>query len=167
LLRLRRAETLLVCRAARLAPVMDPTNDDPAMVRNRVRHDLIPRCNEIAARDVVPVLARQTSLLAEESEVLEQLASTVDPTSTAALAAAPAALARRAVRAWLRDGTVYPPSSASVERVLAVARGSPRACEVEGGRRVRRSRGRLFLEPSRPPAGAGAAATVATGDEDL
>jgi hypothetical protein len=147
--------------------VIDPTNEDPAMVRNRVRHDLIPSCNEIAARDIVPVLARQSRLLAEESQVLDEMASAIDATSTAALTAAPAALARRAVRSWLREVLVYPPSSASVERVLAVAKGSGRACEVEGGRRVRRSRGRLFLEPPRQPEGAGAEATVGAGDDDL
>ena len=57
------------------------------------------------------------------------------------------ALARRAVRRWLAvDG--YPPDLAVVGRVLAVANGEAVATEVGGGRRVRRSHGRLLLEPT-------------------
>ncbi|MBO0731547.1 MAG: TilS substrate-binding domain-containing protein, partial [Acidimicrobiaceae bacterium] len=58
----------------------------------------------------------------------------------------PVALARRAVRRWLRDGPEqHPPSSADVERVLAVARNAATACEVPPGRRIRRSGGRLSV----------------------
>jgi tRNA(Ile)-lysidine synthase len=86
-------------------------------------------------------------LLAAEAELLDGLAAAVDPTDAAALAGAPVAIARRAVRAWLRSGQWrYPPSAASVERVLEVALGERRACEVEGGRRVSRSKGRLRIE---------------------
>jgi hypothetical protein len=50
------------------------------------------------------------------------------------------------VRRWLRAGDEqHPPDRATVERVLAVARGSAAACEVAGGRTVRRSRGQLTL----------------------
>jgi hypothetical protein len=60
--------------------------------------------------------------------------------------AAPPALARRAVRRWLRHGDEqHPPDAATVDRVLAVARGEAVGCEVAGGRTVRRSRGRLSL----------------------
>ena len=64
------------------------------------------------------------------------------------LAATPVPLARRAVRRWLRADACppHPPDREAVERVLAVARGEVRACEVGGDVRVRRSRGRLLLE---------------------
>ncbi|MEQ1702750.1 MAG: TilS substrate-binding domain-containing protein, partial [Ilumatobacteraceae bacterium] len=62
-----------------------------------------------------------------------------------ALAAAPTALSRRAVRRWLT--TTHPPDAATVERVLAVARGDSLATEVGGGRRVERHRQRLTLGP--------------------
>jgi tRNA(Ile)-lysidine synthase len=58
----------------------------------------------------------------------------------AELAAAPVALARRAVRLWLG---APPPSAAHVEAVLAVVRGERRSVEVPGGVEVSRSGGRL------------------------
>ena len=147
ILGLRRKETAAVCRTAGLAPVADPSNDDPAHRRNRVRHELLPLVDAIAGRDLVPVLARQADLLREEAALLDDLAAVLDPTDAAALAAAPVALARRAVRRWLSAGCEHPPSSAAVERVLGVARGDARAAEVEGGRRVARTARRLRLEP--------------------
>jgi tRNA(Ile)-lysidine synthase len=55
------------------------------------------------------------------------------------------------VRAWLREAGPggperYPPDAAAVERVLAVARGDAVACELAGGWRVARTRGRLRVE---------------------
>ena len=62
-----------------------------------------------------------------------------------ALAAAPGPLSRRAIRRWLDGG--HPPDAATVERVLAVARGEAKATDVGAGRRVVRSSGRLRLQP--------------------
>lgn len=144
---LRRHETVALCAAAGLEPVHDPSNDDPRHRRNRIRHELLPLADDIAARDVAAVLARQADLLAADADLLAALAAAVDPTDARALAAAPAPLARRAVRRWLRTGAEqHPPDAATVERVLAVARGDAVACEVGGGRSVRRSTGRLTLE---------------------
>ena len=75
--------------------------------------------------------------------LLVALAADLDPTDARALAAAPPPLARRAIRSWLMNG--YRPDSATVERVLDVARGRSRATDVGGGRRVARSGGRLYL----------------------
>ena len=58
ILDLRRAETVALCEQLGLEPVRDPSNEDPRFVRNRVRAELLPRCSDIAGRDVVPVLAR-------------------------------------------------------------------------------------------------------------
>lgn len=155
LLRLRRLETRALCRSLGLLPVDDPSNRDLRFRRNQVRHELLPVLERVGGRDPVPVLARQAGLMADDAELLERLAAGLDPTDAVALAAAPEPLARRAVRRWLRRGVEqYPPGSAEVERVLAVARGSAVACEVGGGRRVQRSRGRLSLEP---PGSVGAA----------
>ena len=142
ILALRRAETEAVCSAEGLVPVADPTNADPVHRRNRVRHELIPLLNDIAQRDVVPVLARQAALLRDEADALD--AAIVNPTDAVAVAAAPPALARRAVRRWLTDD--HPPDAATVERVLAVARNEARATDVGGGRRVVRTRNVLRLE---------------------
>jgi tRNA(Ile)-lysidine synthase len=94
----------------------------------------------------VPVLTRQARLLEDEAAVLDELAGAIDPTDARALAAAPPALARRAVRAWLRctsDDERHPPDAATVERVLAVARGEAKATDVGGDRRVSRTKRRL------------------------
>ena len=121
----------------------DPSNVDPRFVRNRVRHELLPLCCAIAGRDLVPVLARQAMVLAAEADLLDSLAGSVDPTSARSLAEAPAILARRAVRRWLRAGGPHPPDLAAVDRVLAVARGEAIATEVPPGVRVSRRAGRL------------------------
>lgn len=153
LLGIRRHEAHELTRLAGFVPVADPTNTDPAIRRTRVRHEVLPLLDEVAHRDLVPVLARQADLLRDEDDLLEALAAPIDPTDATALAAAPVALARRAVRRWLRadDPDGHPPGAATVERVLAVARHEAVATEVEGGRRVARRRGRLHLEQPRPP----------------
>lgn len=146
LLQLRRAETAALCDELGLVPVADPSNDDPRHLRNRIRHELLPLLDTLAARDVAAVLARQAVVLREDADLLEELADVIDPTDARAVAAAPLPLARRAVRRLLRGE--HPPDAASVERVLAVARKEVVACEVAGGRRVRRSGGRLHVEPA-------------------
>ena len=146
LLRLRRVETQALCAEAGLVPVEDPSNTDPAYRRNRVRHELLPLLNDIAGRDVAPVLARQAALLRDEVDLLDALAAEIDPTDARAVAAAPVVLARRVVRRLLTGE--HPPDAAAVERVLAVARGERVACEVAPGLRVRRSAGRLYVGPA-------------------
>jgi tRNA(Ile)-lysidine synthase len=142
LLGLRRHETAAVCAAHGIHTVDDPTNTDPAHLRNRVRHELLPLLEDIAGRDPVPLLARVADLVRDDDDLLRGLAAAVDAEDARAVSAAPAPLARRAVRAWLAEGG-YPPDLAAVERVLAVASGARVACEIEGGRRVERHRQRL------------------------
>jgi tRNA(Ile)-lysidine synthase len=151
LLALRRSDTVALCHAEGLVPVDDPTNRDPAMRRNRIRHELLPLADAIAERDVVPLLARTAALLRADADLLGAHAQTLDPTDAPALAAAAPAAARRAVRAWLAGATSpgeppYPPSAAAVERVLAVARGEATACEVPGVGRIARHRQKLSIE---------------------
>jgi tRNA(Ile)-lysidine synthase len=147
LLGLRRAETVALCTELGLAPVHDPTNDDPRFVRSRVRHELLPLCSAIAGRDVVPVLARQAGVLAGDAEILDAVASLVDPQDAAVLAASPHPVGRRSVRDWLGGQGPYPPPLDAVERVLDVARNVRRAMETPGGQRVERSGGRLSVTP--------------------
>ena len=147
LLALRRRETVALCAHLGLATVQDPSNGDPRFVRNRVRAELLPLCADIAGRDVVPVLARQAELLAGDADLLDDLGDGLDATDAAALAAAPTALARRALRRWLAAEGPYPPPADAVERVLEVARLERRAAEVPGGVRVSRSSGRLARGP--------------------
>ncbi len=153
LLALRRHETHALCAAAGLVPVCDVSNDDPAYVRNRVRHELLPLCAEVAGRDPVPLLARQAGVLRDEVALLDSLASDAlpDPADARAVAQTRRPLARRALRRWLREETdgAHPPTQAEVDRALAVASGAALGTELSGGWRVRRTRGRLRVEPGR------------------
>lgn len=154
ILGLRRSETTAVCRAAGLVPVVDPTNADAGFRRNRMRAEVLPLLDDVARRDVVPLLARACALAGEDSELLDELATDIDPLDAAAVAGAPPALARRALRRWLvAAAPPYPPTAAALDRVLAVARGEVVATEVGGGLRVARTAGRLRLES--PAAGRG------------
>jgi len=148
ILALRRSETHGLCHDLGLVTVDDPSNADPAHLRNRLRHEALPLLADLARRDVAGVLARQAELLRDDAELLDSLSSDLDPTDARALAAAPVPLARRAIRRWLRGEACppHPPDRDAVERVLAVAHGQARACDVAGDLRVRRRRGRLLLE---------------------
>src|SRR4051794_15016851 len=144
ILALRRTDTEAVCAELGIEPVRDASNDSPAMWRNRVRHELLPLANEIAGRDVTPILTRTAGLLRDDGALLDQLSEAVDATDAVAVAEAPAAIARRAIRRWLTvDG--YPPDAASIERVIAIARGEAVACELSDGRRVERSNQRFRI----------------------
>jgi hypoxanthine phosphoribosyltransferase len=153
ILGLRRHETHALCAVVGLVPVCDESNDDPAFVRNRIRHELLPLCAAVAGRDPVPLLARQAGVLRDEVALLDSLAAErlPDPADARAVAAAPRPLARRALRRWLREAgdDGHPPSLAEVDRTLAVAAGTAVGTELTGGRRVRRTGGRLRVEPGR------------------
>ncbi|MHB8467380.1 MAG: tRNA lysidine(34) synthetase TilS [Acidimicrobiales bacterium] len=147
ILELRRAETVALCADEGLTPIADPSNDDEAIRRNRIRHELLPLACEIAGRDIIPLLVRSAELMRADADVLGALSEEVDATDAKALARAPIAVARRAVRKWLTDAVPpYPPSAAAVERVLAVARGEALACEVAGVGRIARHHQRLVIE---------------------
>lgn len=143
LLGLRRSETHALCERLGITPVADETNTDPAFVRNRIRHDLLPLMCDISQRDLVPMLTRTADIIRGDNDLLEELASSIDPTDALALSRAPLPLARRAVRQWL--ARPYPPDLATVERVLAVARGEALACDIGQNREIRRSKQRLTL----------------------
>ncbi len=143
MLSLRRWETRALCVDLGLSPVEDETNADLRFRRNQIRHEVMPALDDVAARDVGALLARQADLLRDDADLLDALALEVDPTDARALRGAPAPLARRAVRRWLANG--HPPDAATVERVLAVARGEAIATETGDGRRVERHQQRLRL----------------------
>jgi tRNA(Ile)-lysidine synthase len=143
ILQLRRDETVALCNALGIAVFNDPSNDDERFQRNRIRHEVLPLLASLAKRDLVPVLTRQADLLRDDDDLLNELAGALDPTDALALAVAPVALSRRAIRSWLTNPLV--PDSATVERVLEVARGNTLACDIGLGRQVRRSQQRLRI----------------------
>lgn len=149
LLNLRRYETVALCASLGLRPLVDPTNLLPDYRRNRIRHELLPLANDVAQRDVVPLLNRTAALAREDDDLLEQLASALDPTDARQVSAAPRPLATRAIRRWLAPLLGgYPPDRDAVDRVLAVARGDAVACEVGGSVAIRRSGQRLAVRVS-------------------
>lgn len=150
---LRRFETLSFCREVGIEPFDDPMNSDRSLQRVRMRTEVIPMLGSIASRDVVPLLVRLGEVASDDVDLLNELASEIDATNAKEVAAAPAPLAKRALRHWLRDkgpGLGYVPSRAVVERVYAVACGLATAAEIGGGWRVARTQQRLRLEASDP-----------------
>jgi tRNA(Ile)-lysidine synthase len=147
LLGARRADLRDLCAERGLDPVRDPSNEDAAFRRNRIRHEVMPLLEQVAGRDLTPVLVRQADVLRAESDFLDNLARAAWPgeagTRARDLAALPPPVARRAVRCWLGQPR---PTLDEVDEVLAVASGERRAVDLAGGRRVRRSGGVLHAE---------------------
>jgi len=133
----------------------DETNESPAFQRNRVRHELMALLDDIAGRDVVPILARQAALVFDERTWLDELARddeavTLEEADCRVLRAWPRARLRRWLRARLRspdlgDGS-HPPSADEVERAIDVVVGEVVAMELSGGRRLSRRDQHLSLQ---------------------
>jgi len=141
LLCLSRDETRDWCRAHGIPFVDDPTNDDMATARARVRHGLLP-----AFRAVHPSaeanLARMAELLADETDVVEAAVAVAGDRvrsdgglDAGLLAAEPVAIARILVRGLLADaGLPADARSADViDAVLARARSGAGSTQVPGG----------------------------------
>lgn len=158
LLGVRRSQTREVCARLGLAPVHDPMNDELHHRRVWLRREILPSLERGADRDLVEVLARQADVLRDDDAVLDEIAAAYAPDDATVLRGLPGAVARRVVRRWL--AAPAPPSVATVERVLAVARGDVRAAELPGGERVERVRGRLVRFPAGARAEVGPPAPV-------
>jgi tRNA(Ile)-lysidine synthase len=150
LLALRREEVRALVKEAGVPTVADPSNHDLSLRRNLVRARVLPELCRVAARDLVPVLARQAVLAREAARYLDDAAldAVPDATDVAALRAAPPVLRRRRLRELARgtDDAAHPPSAAEVDRMEAVALGEVVATELSGGRRLARRQGRLRLD---------------------
>lgn len=70
LLSTTRAEVEAYCRARRLAPSHDASNDDPTFTRNRIRRELIPTL-EAYNPNIRRTLARAAEVTAGEAEALQ------------------------------------------------------------------------------------------------
>lgn len=113
LLELGRDVTVAACAAQGLVPWHDPSNDDTTLLRNAIRHDVLPTWEAILGPGVAEALARTATLLREDADTLDALAADAydgcraDPgLDCAALAALPAALRRRVIRRWLLQAGV-------------------------------------------------------------
>lgn len=155
LVQLRRARLHEFVRNAGVEARLDPTNDSPDFRRNRVRHELLPLMNDVAQRDVTPVLARSARVMRDERTWLDELGAADASRSLTTidcreLVTWPLARLRR----WLRAQLVVvddqlqhcPPSVDEVTRVIDVVFGRTNATQLSGGRRLARSAQRLRLE---------------------
>lgn len=151
ILALRRSETEALCDAMDLAVFQDPSNDDPAFRRNRIRHEVLPLLSEVAERDVAPLLVRSAEVAgaAHDHLLAEALRALPDPSDAKAVRDAPPVLAALAVHEWLRSCSPegYGPDAATLERALEVARGTSRAADLTHGWRITRSAQLLTLVP--------------------
>lgn len=148
-----RAEIEGGLRRLGLTPVEDPSNDDVALRRNALRHEILPLL-ESRFPGAGASLARFAALAAEDDRLLSELAETslvgaVDPGGRLVLARLsdqPLALRRRMVRHWIEQASGL--AFLSAERtaaILALAATSERGKSVEIGEgwAIRRERGLL------------------------
>lgn len=152
---LRRSQLHEFLAATSFVARHDETNDSPDFLRNRVRHEVIPLLENVAGRDVVPILARQAALLFDERNWLDALAQddeavSLEEADCRTLRTWPRARLRRWLRVQLRtvdhgDGS-HPPSADEVERAVAVVDGVVVATELSGGRRLSRRDQHLTLD---------------------
>ncbi len=133
LIAMRRAELRLLAEELRLPFIDDPSNEDLDLRRNLIRHEILPELDRHVEGELVEVVVRSAQHLAAEDAFLDDAAVPVISTAAgdvtllavAPLVTMPAVLAKRAVRAALREvHPPYPGSSREVEAVLAVTLGT-------------------------------------------
>lgn len=161
LLDVSRARVLAHLRAREIGWREDPSNADPAHLRNRVRHELLPYLEQRFNPRVREALARTAALLADEARHIgtqaEQLLARIGRRAgdtlvldRLGLAAAPVAVARSAIRLALDEtGGLAGIERGHVERILSVARsGAPagRRLQFPGGREARFTHRQLRVE---------------------
>jgi len=166
LLAVPRADVLDHLRARALPSREDPTNADPSFLRNRVRAELLPYLESRLNPSARETLARAAGLLAEEDDLLSELADALwtrvarrDAQAVLlereALRSAPRPLARRALRRALADtGGLNGVGHDHIEKLLALAGGaSGRRLPLPGGREAFVRFGEIRLGPRAGAAG--------------
>ncbi len=159
LLETRRSAVMAHLSAFRLPYRSDPTNDDTAFLRNRVRHELIPLLEEKFNPNISEALGRTARTLAEEHSALREVAAqlldrAVTPTVEGAafeisvLKSAPEGLGKTAIREALRrSGGLRSVSFVHIENLwnlILQGRGGA-SLPLPGGRTATIVRGRLML----------------------
>lgn len=142
----------------------DPTNRDTTLLRNRLRHEILPRLAAINPA-VVETLARAATLMADDADTLAALTEAAWPAvarpaadaielDLAALAAQPVAMRRRLLRAALaRLGGGRDVGAAHIERALRLAaEGAPgEQAHLPGGIVLTRGYAALTVSRGAPP----------------
>jgi tRNA(Ile)-lysidine synthase len=158
LLGIRRATTAAACAALGLEPWQDPHNDDPALQRVRLRHEVLPLLEDVLQGGVAEALARTAALLQDDLDALDALAMPeaapqAEELDARALEPMPRAVRTRLLRAWALAGGASEVGSVHVAALdaLVSAWHGQGPVDLPGGVRARRASGRLVLEPAVPP----------------
>lgn len=154
----RRADTEDYCRLRGREFLRDWINDDERYARVRVRRDLLPLLRTFNPR-IERTLVRTARLLRDDAAVLDEQArrllvdAAVEETGETvvldarAIAAAPAALQRRALRRWLlkNRGHLRRLEETHIEALLSLLAGERggRVIELPGGGKVERRAGKI------------------------
>lgn len=157
LLGLRRTDTRACCIALGLIPAEDPANADPRFTRSRVRHRVLPVLEAELGPGVAAALARTARAARDDADALDALAGDLGVALTGAdgslgcaeLAAAPAALRRRLLRAAaVAAGSPAADTGAghvdALDRLLLDWHGQD-GVDLPGGLRAIRAAGRLVI----------------------
>ena len=128
----------------RLAPVVDPSNEDRTFRRNAVRHEVLPVLERVSQGSVAAI-ARFGRLVADDAVALDQIGWEAyrrclvgGALSRAGLGGEPrVAIARRIVRLWVRErtGGSSPPAD-RVEAILKLVGGRDAGRRVEIGQHL-------------------------------
>lgn len=152
LLAVRRAEIDSFIARKKIRFREDATNADPAAAtRNRLRHEVIPALAATMGDSFADAILRAAAISAAEDEWMHGEVARFGvgaELAVSALRAAPLALRRRVVRAWLEAGGVADIGFAEIERTLALLEvdAGPAKVNLPGGCHARRRQGKLFLE---------------------
>lgn len=157
LLDVRRTATRAACAAEDLPVWDDPHNTDPRFTRVRLRHEVLPLLEDVLAGGVARALARTATQLREDDEALTAVAedllaraATGGDLALDPVAAAPPAVRRRVLRAWLLTAGVTSLTAEHLHGADAlIARGPDRTGPaLPGGLELVRARGRLGVRPA-------------------
>lgn len=136
--------------AIRLKFREDSTNVSRRMVRNRIRHDLIPEIEKLMGRPVKRALLRTIEIAADEGEFLRSLVPEMQKQSELdmrELRKLPVAIQRRTIHGWLRSRSIKDCGFDEIEAVRSLlTRLEIAKINLPRGVFCRRRAGRLFLE---------------------
>ena len=130
----------------------DASNKNLALLRNRIRHRVIPEIEKQLGRNVRATIWRAATIAAEEENFFEALLpdklSKLTALAVKPLRAMPIAVQRRMLHKWLRARDVPDLSFDLVERVRALVDLANRVAKTNlpQDRHVRRRAGQIFIE---------------------
>jgi tRNA(Ile)-lysidine synthase len=147
-LAVRRATTEAACAALGLDPWHDPHNDDPALQRVRLRHEVLPLLEDVLQGGVAEALARTAELLQDDLDALDGFAADHSAVEVAALEVLPRAVRTRVLRRWALAAGATELGAVHTAALDALVTGwhGQGPLELPGGLRVRRASGRLVAE---------------------